>query len=284
MNQMFIYAFTLGLVAAINPCGFPLLPAYLVGFTISDTGGRGWVARSVRAVTAGACVTAGFVLTFGIAGALVSSGVALIAGWIPWVMLGVGAALAALGISGLAGKHLAFRLPVIRFRNGTGAIAMAGFGVAYAVGSLSCTLPLFLAGVASSFTRAGILSGLMTFVAYALGMGVFIIAASLIAAQLGAESLRVLRPVTRFVPVIASVLVTAAGAYLIYYWATDLIDPLATTPITKVIDALQSTVSDWLTASPIGAVVAAVIVIGGLGAIAWRASKRVPREETSAHE
>lgn len=283
MNTTLFYTFTLGLVAAVNPCGFPLLPAYLAGFAVSEPG-RGWAARTAHALTAGACVTAGFVLTFGVAGVLVSSGITLIAGWIPWVMLGVGAALAVLGVSGLAGKHLNVRLPIVRFGNGSGASAMAGFGVAYAIGSLSCTLPLFLAGVASSFTRAGILSGLITFIVYALGMGVFVIAASLIAAQLGAESLRALRPVMRFVPAIASALVTVAGIYLIYYWATDLINPLATTPVTKAVDSLQAAVSSWLATSPIVAATAVVVILAGVGAISWNAARRAVREEGSAHD
>ena len=278
MNTTLFYAFTLGLVAAVNPCGFPLLPAYLAGFAVSESG-NGWPARTTRALIAGACVTAGFVITFGIAGLLVSSGMTLIAGWIPWVMLGVGAALAALGIGGLAGKHLAIRLPAVQFHNGSGAIAMAGFGVAYAIGSLSCTLPLFLAGVASSFTRAGILNGLMTFVAYALGMGVFVIAASLIAAQLGAESLRTLRPLARFIPLVASALVTAAGFYLIYYWAIDLIDPLATTSLTKAINTLQAAVSSWLAASPIAVLAATVIILAGVGALVAKSMRRVNRRE-----
>ncbi|MEO7023041.1 MAG: cytochrome c biogenesis protein CcdA [Leifsonia sp.] len=278
MNTTLFYAFTLGMVAAVNPCGFPLLPAYLASFVVSEPG-NSWSARTARALITGACVTTGFVLTFGIAGLLVSSGMTLIAGWIPWMMLGVGAALAVLGIGGLAGKHLAIRLPAVRFRNGSSAIAMAGFGVAYAIGSLSCTLPLFLAGVASSFTHAGILNGLMTFVAYAIGMGVFVIAASLIAAQLGAESLRTLRPLARFIPVVASALVTAAGFYLIYYWAIDLTDPLATTPLTKTINTLQAAVSSWLAASPIAVLAATVIILACVGALVAKSMRRVNRRE-----
>lgn len=47
-----LYAFTLGLVAAVNPCGFPLLPAYLALFA----GGEhrpDWVGRTARGMTAG---------------------------------------------------------------------------------------------------------------------------------------------------------------------------------------------------------------------------------------
>lgn len=278
MTTTLFYAFTLGLVAAVNPCGFPLLPAYLAGFLVSEHS-SGWAARTLRALLAGACVTAGFILTFGVAGVLVSSGMALIGEWIPWVMLGVGAGLAALGISALAGRHVSIRLPTVRFRGGSSVVAMAGFGVAYGVGSLSCTLPLFLAGVVGSFTRAGILDGLLSFIAYALGMGVFVIAASIIAAQFGAESLRALRPLMRVIPVSASVLVTLAGLYLLYYWVTDLIDPLASTPATDAVTSVQTAMSGWLTASPIGSAAVATVTLAGVGALVWNSIRRANRRE-----
>lgn len=276
------YAFTLGLVAAVNPCGFPLLPAYLAGFLTTERP-SGWATRTLRALVAGACVTAGFILTFGLAGVLASSGMTLIGEWIPWVMLGVGAGLAVLGISALAGKHLSIRLPAVRFGRGRGVVAMAGFGVAYAIGSLSCTLPLFLAGVAGSFTRGGFLTGVLSFIAYALGMGVFVVAASLIAAQFGAESLRAVRPLMRFMPVVASALVTIVGLYLFYYWGTDLIDPLASTPITNAVESVQAAVSGWLTASPIGTVAVGAVTLAGIAALVWNSTRADHREENSGN-
>ena len=44
-----------------------------------------------------------------------------------------------------------------RLGSGRGALAMVGFGVTYAVASLTCALPLFLAAVAGSFGRLGVL-------------------------------------------------------------------------------------------------------------------------------
>lgn len=260
-----------------------MLPAYLAGFLVSDRP-SGWATRTVRALRAGACVTAGFILTFGLAGVLVSSGMALIGDWIPWVMLAVGAALTALGISALAGKHVSIRLPSVRFRGGRSAVAMAGFGVAYGVGSLSCTLPLFLAGVVGSFSRDGVLDGLLSFVAYALGMGAFVIAASIVAAQFGAESLRALRPLMRVVPVVAAVLVTVVGLYLLYYWGADLIDPLASTPVTNAVASVQAAASSWLTASPVGPAVVGAVAVAGVGALAWNSLRRVDRESDRREE
>ncbi len=56
------------------------------------------------------------------------------------------------GVPTLAGRGPSLRLPIPRVRPGRSALAMAGYGAAYALGSLSCSLPLFLAAVGSSFT------------------------------------------------------------------------------------------------------------------------------------
>jgi len=45
------------------------------------------------------------------------------------------------------------------------------FGVSYATVSLSCTLPPFLAAVATTFQDASLIDGVTTFLLYAAGMG-----------------------------------------------------------------------------------------------------------------
>ena len=60
------YAFTAGLVATVNPCGFPMLPAYLSYFVGADGDASGPAAdagpavRVLRAVGAALAVSAGF--------------------------------------------------------------------------------------------------------------------------------------------------------------------------------------------------------------------------------
>ena len=64
------FAFAAGMVAAVNPCGFAMLPAYLGLYLGSgDTDGRTHLLRHVgRALLVGGLVTVGFVLLFGVAG------------------------------------------------------------------------------------------------------------------------------------------------------------------------------------------------------------------------
>jgi cytochrome c biogenesis protein CcdA len=269
-----LYAFTLGLVAAVNPCGFPLLPAYMSLFVGEDTVGR--PQRNLRAVGAGASVAAGFVVVFGLLGILVEGGIAVVVGWVPWVMIPVGVAMVAIGVAAAMGRNVRLLRPIRRLGTGRSVLAMAGFGVAYAVASLSCALPLFLAAVAGSFGRLGFFDGTGTFVAYALGMGLFLMVAGLIVANAGASSLRAVRPLTRVVPRLAGGVLALVGAYLVFYWATFLAEPTAVPQPIGLVEHVQALLTSWLSQSPrvIGLVLGAVVVAAiGLAALATRPGK-----------
>jgi len=273
------YAFTLGLVAAVNPCGFPLLPAYLALFA-GDDARPGVVARTSRGLVAGICVTLGFVAVFGVAGILAESGLTLVLTWVPWVMIVLGCAMVALGARGLAGGSIRIPFGNIRFAPGRSITAMAGFGIAYAVASLSCALPLFLASVAGAFTRISVTGGLALFIAYAAGMGAFVIAASIVASHLGAGALRRIRPATRFIPRLGSAVLMLVGAYLAYYWINELLDPLATPPLVGFVDTVQSAVNDWISrfSLDLGLGLAAIVLIG-CAVLALARIRRHSREE-----
>jgi cytochrome c biogenesis protein CcdA len=281
MNAVLAYAFTLGLVAAINPCGFPLLPAYLTAFA-GDRPGTGWVRQTERGLVAGASVTAGFVLVFGTLGLAVDSGAGLVLGWVPWVMLPLAAAMTVAGVMAVLGRQVRLRLPVPRIGSSRGPLTMAGFGVAYAVASLSCTLPLFLAGVAGSFTRVGFFTGAETFLAYALGMGLLLTVASLAVAYAGASVLRRVVTASRFVPKASGLVLALAGAYLVLYWLDDLVSPASSPAPVRVVEHVQSVLVAWLGGSSrlIGAVLGAGVVIACL---ALAAASRDRRPSPSAN-
>jgi cytochrome c-type biogenesis protein len=268
------YAFTLGFIAAVNPCGFPLLPGYLALFARRETR-RDWGPRTIAALLAGGSVTLGFIAVFATIGLLASAGAQLVIEAAPWFMIVVGVSLVLLGIAGLFGRQLRVALPAIRFRSGDGVIAMAGFGVAYAVGSLTCALPLFVAGVAGTFTRLGPFAGVATFVAYALGMGSFVTGLGLIAAHASGEIVRRLRRAGRLVPALANTLEALVGLYLVFYWVTELVDPFSTSAVTRAVGTIQGAVSDALSDSllVIGCALG-VTVVAGFAVAAWSTRRR----------
>ncbi len=61
----FAYSFMLGMLAAVNPCGFVLLPAYLLYFLGIDGGNQGITRVPFqRALRVSAAVSSGFLVVF----------------------------------------------------------------------------------------------------------------------------------------------------------------------------------------------------------------------------
>jgi cytochrome c-type biogenesis protein len=206
-----------GMVAAINPCGFALLPAYLSLLVLGDsTGSR----RSAvgRALALTGAMTLGFVAVFAIFGLVIAPVAAGVQRYLPWVTVVLGCALLLLGIWLVAGRALPAigwspRGPKLTRRFAS----MAGFGAAYAVASLTCTIAPFLAIVVASFRASSAWTGAALFVAYALGMGLMVGAASVAVALARSSLVSRLQRAGRWVPRVAGVLMIVVGAYVAYY-------------------------------------------------------------------
>lgn len=230
IDAPFALAFTAGLVATVNPCGFAMLPAYLSYFMgLSDDGlATSGPAAVRRALTIGAVVSSGFLLVFGVVGALVSLGMRAIIDLIPWAAMVIGGGVAILGIAMLAGCEPVVNLPKLRrARSGRRFSAVFVFGLSYAVASLSCTLPIFLAVVAGSIPRTDLVSGILLFLIYGLGMALVLIVVTL-ALALGKQRLvRWLRRSAGSINRVSGAILLLAGTYIVWFWVTNLGDPLA---------------------------------------------------------
>ncbi len=223
------FAFGAGMVAAVNPCGFALLPAYLglyLGTGDRPATRRGILGSLGRATSVSATMTAGFVLVFGIAGLALSVATSALARYIPWAGLGVGILLLLAGGRMLAGSHLYSSLGdrlAQRFGAGAHESSTRGFlayGLAYGAGSLSCTLPIFLTVVGSTLTVDGFLPATLQFVLYALGMGSVITVLTLSTAFFKVTAMARARALVRYVEPASAGLMLLAGAYIVYYWLT----------------------------------------------------------------
>jgi cytochrome c biogenesis protein CcdA len=84
------------------------------------------------------------------------------------------------------------------------------------VGSVGCTLPIFLIWVVQPLLQ-GFMGGLLNFLAYAAGMGLLMLLLSL-AVSFSKEFIhQYLRPLMRYVHKAAALVMIGAGSYLIYY-------------------------------------------------------------------
>ena len=222
----FGYAFGAGMVTTVSPCGIAMLPAYVslhLGAEEKGFWARSSLRRGARALAMSGVVTLGFVVFFGVAGAVLSLGGQFLLTFIPWLAVLIGVALILLGIYLLAGGHVYTNLPArlaghLGSNGGSGIKGFLVFGIAYGIAALSCTLPIFLVVVGSALAMKGFTLGLLQFISFALGMGT-VIALVAIGSALFKESVN--RWLHRLVPVIArlsGLLLIFAGGYILYFW------------------------------------------------------------------
>ena len=277
------YPFSLGLVAAFNPCGFALLPAYLsyfIGVESPDSqpaSGARTLGAMLRAIGVALTLTAGFIAVFGAFGLLfetvLSQGTVL--DRIGYVTIAIGVIMALLGLWLLTGRAINLRLP--KMNRGTGSRGLGSvfmFGVSYAVVSLSCTIGLFIAAVATSFSSDGAAGGTANFVAYAIGMGAVMTFLTLALALARTSVVGAMRKMFRWINPISGLVLIASGVYVANYgwWELQILDdPLATNVLVEKFTEFQAAVSNWIdhaTAERLG-VLCALGVLGAL-VMGWR--------------
>lgn len=222
----FGFAFGAGFVAAVNPCGFAMLPAYLSLYLGSQEEGfekRSTLGKALRALLVGGVVSLGFVLLFGLAGIVVAAGGNALLGAMPWVGAAIGVGLVVMGLWMLAGRTLytgVFERLAARVGDpkDIGVRGFFLFGLAYGLASLSCTLPVFLAVIGSSLTAGSFVSGSGQFVSYGLGMTSVLLVLTLALALFKRSVVSRLRGIVPYVQVLSAALLVLAGAYIVFYW------------------------------------------------------------------
>ena len=271
-----ILALGAGALAALNPCGFALLPAWLTLLVDRETRSR----RSAvgRAVGLSAAMTLGFVLVFGAFGAVVVPLALSVERYLPWATIVIGLVLVGVGGLLLTGRDLVVRLPHWHRVPGRGRGAMVAYGAAYALASLSCTVGPFLAALASTSRASGVGAGLLVVLAYAVGMGLLVtllaVAVALAQDALVGRLRRILPWVTR----LSGVLLVLAGAYVAWYgWYEVRVAAGAGTedPVVDAAVGVQGSLAQLVDrAGPAGlaAVLAVALALGTLVAARRRAS------------
>jgi cytochrome c-type biogenesis protein len=221
----FAYAFTVGLLATVNPCGFAMLPAYL-SFFLGLEAGQGAERRSdvatttLRALAVGATVSLGFLVVFATIGTLLKVGLDSFIGYVQWATVVIGLGLVGLGVALVLGYHLPFSTP--RLDKGGRARSFASvfvFGVSYGIASIGCAVPLFIAAVVGAVGRDGWVSGLLAFASYSAGMALVLTTLTLALAFARDSFVQALRTAMRYVDRAAGAFLVLAGGYLAYYWA-----------------------------------------------------------------
>ena len=214
-------AFATGLVAAFNPCGFAMLPAYLSYFVSLESSEEANIGRNIfRGLVVGLTLTVGFILFFGVIGLLTSTIVSqgAIQSRLSWATFIIGILMLPLGIAMLVGYEPKLLIPRLN-KGGTSRQlpSIFLFGVSFAVVSLGCTAPLFFATVVGSFESRNIWEGTLVFLTYGGGMSLIVMILTLATAIGRNEIATSMRKVLPYVSKISGGFLVLAGGFLILY-------------------------------------------------------------------
>ncbi|WP_223166432.1 cytochrome c biogenesis CcdA family protein [Nonomuraea sp. SYSU D8015] len=271
-------ALTAGTVAAFNPCGFAMLPAYLT-LLIADEG-PGRRRPLARALVLSGAMTAGFVTVFGLFGLAVTALAVSVGRYLPWATIVIGVALTGLGLWLLSGRELLLRLPGLATgRPTTSPLSLYGYGLSYAVASLSCTVGPFLAVTSASLSGGGLFGGLAAFAAYGLGMGLVVAALSLAVALAHAAAVARLRRLLPYVSRAGGALLALAGLYVTYYGWYELrvlSGEAADDPVVDAATAVQGWITDRLSDVSPAWFVLALALLAAAGLALRRARRTRP--------
>ncbi len=271
-----------GMLAAVNPCGFALLPAYLSLLVTGDQPPNRATAVG-RALLPTVGMTLEFAAVFGVFGLAVAPVASSVQRYLPWFTIGLGLLLAGVGAWLLTGRPL----PTLALhRRGPANLtrslrSMIAFGASYAIASLSCTIAPFLAVVVSSFRADSIFAGTILFLAYAGGMGLVVATAAVATALARTSLLGRLRRAGAAVPRVAGLMLIASGGYVAYYgwWEIRTLQGAATTddPVITNAAAIQRYVADTIDRLGLPGVAAGLalcLLIAGLTGVLRRRSRR----------
>lgn len=265
-------AFAAGLVAALNPCGFAMLPGYLALVVVGGQE-RSRGAALLRALMATAVMAVGFLLVFGVFALAIAPISLSVQKYLPFATVVIGVALALMGAVMLAGREIRFMMPKVSSAPSESLGSMFGYGIAYAVASLSCTIGPFLAVTFSTFRSDSFFGGVLAYAAYAAGMTVLVGVLAVSAALASSGAVGRARALMPIIGRIGGAVMILMGLYVAYYGVVELRTNFggasASDPIVDAFIGVQNQVSRavgelagwaWAAAAVVLAVIALVSV------------------------
>ncbi len=269
-------AFTLGMIALVNPCGFALLPAYLGYFLGLDDGDeeRSSILALNRAQVVGLSMSAGFLAVFGVLGLFLAGTITGLqeSGWLPRATVVIGVGLVFLGIAMFAGFQPLVKIPKLNKGGGSRSISsMFVFGVSYAIASLTCTIGIFLSAIGTSASGASFGERFGAFISYAIGMGLL---ATVLTLAVGFGKKRIVGSFRQLLPkinLISAGILIVVGVYIALYgiWSEQVLDfnneptPWINSIVTTA-EGWQAELSNWMSTniSIFGQVMARTTLMG----------------------
>lgn len=280
----FAYSFLLGVLAAVNPCGFVLLPAYLLYFLgLDKSHGQDTQRASLRrALTVSSALSLGFIAVFLIVGTVSR----LFTQWLElnakFAGFAIGIALVFVGLAMLAGWKPPLTTPKLGGGRDRTFLAMFLFGVAYAIASIGCTIGFLTTAIFGSVGTHGFISGVISIGLYGVGMALLVSALTVTLAFAQNGLFRFLRGGLRYIDRLAAVFVVFTGAYLTWYWYLAISESTTSNPILRRVESWQTQVVTFLQRQGSPKLALVFIVILGFAVSILVKRQRSPRSEQTA--
>lgn len=212
------YNFTLGLFAFFAPCGFPMLPAYIAYYLPREAHDSNAGRSLLRGLGGGLLAALGaFLVLLSIGGLAITLG-APFKERVVWLELVGGIVVIVLGTLMILRRGPSLKV-ALRPSQKKSALSILGFGALYAATASSCVAPVLLGVLIPAFAAPSLVDGLLQVGAYAAGMSVLLLVASVLIALSQEKLVRAMRRILPHVEPVMGTLLVAAGLYLIWYWA-----------------------------------------------------------------
>lgn len=274
-------AIVAGVLATFNPCGFALLPAYM-GMIAAANEGRSKSQALVGGLRFALGMTVGFILLFGTFGVVFAPFASAISRYLPIVTVIVGIFIVVLGFWLLLGRKVGNGAGLIKgWSPGESWFSQVGYGLTFAIVSLSCTLGPFLAVTGASIRSSDFIGIVFTFVAFALGMGAAVSVIAVATALTGSQVSVWMRSKSEVISRFTGSLVILAGLYVAWFgwfeWRVNSGEQIGDPIIGAVTDA-QSWVVNTLSAYS-GLVISFtfLVVIAGIAILVVSKNRRTTK-------
>jgi len=203
------FALTAGVLTVFSPCGYALLPGYVSYYLGSRL-------SLMRAVYGGVACTLGLVTVFSVIGGLSSALGAVLPRLVQLFNLLAGLILVLMGSAILLKLRLPYlTLPVSPSRR-SGLTGFYLYGVVYGLSGVGCSAPIFLSLLVFALSR-GLVNGIVTFIVYAVGMGLPLILTIVLVAKADEIIIRRISGATPLIQRAGGVALILVGLYLFYY-------------------------------------------------------------------
>lgn len=214
----FTIALAAGVLATFNPCGFAMLPAYLSFIILGN--GSGKTQREVfkDAAKFSALMGLGILVVFAIFAAAIIPFASSIQAYLPIFTFLIGIILIVAGASLVLGRDFPSTKLWSPAISPTGkSITYFGYGVTFALGSISCTIGPFLAITNAALASSNIIQILLTYIFFGLGISLTIGALALLTATSNQYLQAHIRKISRKISIFSAVVLIFVGFYLIYF-------------------------------------------------------------------